>query len=963
VVLIEGEAGIGKSRLLAEYTATASGARMLVADCPPFRQPQTLGPVVDAVRKATDTLAGLRLSPLAGMLRPVFPEWASELPEAPEPAEDASAARHRLFRALAELLTGLDVSALAIEDVHWADEATLEFLLFLAFRRPQPLSLVLTYRPDDVPAGSLLPRLTSRLPAGATRLRLSLGLLDAAATAELVSSMLAGEQVSAQFSGFIHEHTEGVPLAIEETIRLMADRADLTRREHGWVHRQVTDIAVPATIRDAVLERAGRLDGVTRAVLDAAATLGDPADEALLAAVTGLAPKQLRAGLSAALGTGLVRADDRGRVSFRHALGAQAAYEAIPAPLRRTLHLRAASSLEGLTPVPVARLARHYREAGDTDRWCEYAALAADLAVSSSDEASAADLARDLITGAGVAGCGPAARILDKLTFGSLTEPVLAEMTRVLRAALSADAMARAESAVLRFHLGRMLMLLDEYEQARVEMERAIPDLADDPARVARAMSLLGWAIGTTAPAAEHLRWLRQAAGLADALDPIIRLRLQVERSAALLVLGEEEGWAVADSIPARAATAEERTLITLSRANNGELAMMWGRYAAAQAWLVSARELAQAHHYVRYRGNVEITQVHLDWFTGRWDRLADRIRALEEGILAQPMAHQEAALVTGMLDAATGERAWAEEKLTLVLAERLRRGAGAYTMEPAGALARLYLDEGRAADALAVTATPAAILPVKQLWVYAAEMVPARVAALVAMGRAGEAAEQVETMARGLGRIDAPAAKAALTLCRGLLAEASGDQVKAAQLFGRAAAAWQALPRPYDALLARERQARCLLAAGTAGAGLAAGAAGADGAGLAAGAAEEGRALLTEVLAGLSELGATAVAARVARALRENGVPARRPGAGRPGYGDQLSPRELEVVRLVAEGRTNQQIAESLFLSPKTVATHVYAAMRKLNVPSRTALAVAAVTSGIATPTPRSDTPTPTPT
>lgn len=65
----------------------------------------------------------------------------------------------------------------------------------------------------------------------------------------------------------------------------------------------------------------------------------------------------------------------------------------------------------------------------------------------------------------------------------------------------------------------------------------------------------------------------------------------------------------------------------------------------------------------------------------------------------------------------------------------------------------------------------------------------------------------------------------------------------------------------------------------------------------------------------------------------------------GRKGYGSRLSPRELEVVRLVASGRTNRQIADALYLSPRTVAHHLTSTMRKLEVTSRTALAVAALT------------------
>jgi DNA-binding CsgD family transcriptional regulator len=838
--------------------------------------------------------------------------------------------RPRWFRALEELLTSLAVSVLAVEDVHWADEATLEFLLFLAFRRPQPVSLVLTYRPDDLPAGSLLPRLTSRPPAGAARLRLTLGLLDVTATASLVSSMLAGEQVSAQFADFIHEHTEGVPLAIEETIRLMAERADLTKRGHGWVHRQMTDIAVPATIRDAVLERTARLDEVTRVVLQAAATLSEPADEAILGAVSGLRPAALQAGLSSALDAGLLRADGRGRISFRHALAAQAAYEAIPAPRQRALHRSAARALEAASPAQVARLTRHYREAGDTDRWCEYAGRTAELALSSGDEATTVGLARELMNAGSAAARQQAGRILDRLSAASLTEPALQDVAGLLRTALDAGPMTSGEEPVSRMRLGRVLTWLDEYELARAELERAVPGLARNPAHAARAMSLLAYPSGPAIPAAVHARWMRRATVLAASLEPGLRLRLRVERAAWLRVLGYEEGWAEAAAMPLEAASADERQFIALGQSNNADLARVWGRYDAAASWLASARELAVAHNYLRYRGNVEITQAHLDWCTGQWGGLADRVRALD-GTLSQPMARLEAALVTGLLDAAAGPRSRAEDELRSVLAEALRRGALVAIMEPAGALAWIYLAEGRTADAVEVTGQPAAILVVKRLWVHGTEVVPARIAALAAAGRVDEAAGLAGAFGRGLRRSDAPAAKAALVLCRALLAEARGEHA-AARLFARAATAWQALPRPYDALLACERQARCLLSAGRAG---------------------EGRELLTEVLAGLSGLGATSSAARTAQALRAAGVRARRPGAGRPGYGGELSPRELEVVRLVTGGQTNQQIAESLYLSPKTVATHVYAAMRKLNVTSRTALAVAAVTSGIAAPGP----------
>ncbi|GGJ63132.1 hypothetical protein GCM10010121_087280 [Streptomyces brasiliensis] len=146
-----------------------------MAVCPPFLEAFTLGPVVDAVRQATPDVARLGLSALAGVLRPLFPEWAGRLPTAPQSLADASVVRHQIFRAQAELLDRLGVEVLVVEDVHWADATTLDFLMYVASRRPRPLSLMLTYRPEEVPPNSRLLRLTSCPPAGVCQERVALG--------------------------------------------------------------------------------------------------------------------------------------------------------------------------------------------------------------------------------------------------------------------------------------------------------------------------------------------------------------------------------------------------------------------------------------------------------------------------------------------------------------------------------------------------------------------------------------------------------------------------------------------------------------------------------------------------------------------------------------------------------------------------------------------------------------------
>jgi DNA-binding CsgD family transcriptional regulator len=932
VVWIEGEAGIGKSRLLREYLATPAGQanRVLVARCPPLRHPQTLGPVVDAVRHAADRVQGLRLSPLAGALRPLFPEWAGDLPPALEPAEDATAVRHRVFRALAELLGGLRVAVLAVEDAHWADEATLEFVLFLASGMPQPMSLVVTCRPEDVPAGSLLRRLATRLAAdsasAAGRLRLTLSPLDTAGTAELVSSMLVGVEVSAGFADFVHQRTEGVPLAVEGSVRLMADRADLAFRGGGWERRRLDRIGVPATVRDMVLERLERLGPDTQAVLRAAAVIGAPADEAMVRAVAGLEAGRARAGLCQALDGGLLGDDGHRQIAFRHVLACQAVYEALPAPQRRLLHRSAGRALERLTPPPVAELAEHFRQADEKSEWCKYGEQAADLALASGDEATAGALLHDLIVNADLP--APAVvRLIKKFPFASFAGPArYRELERRLRSLLDSEVLQPSQEADVRVQLGNVLLLMGEDDAGRTELEQAIQDLAHDPNEAARAMMRFGWPRSSSSlPVSAHLQWLQRAAELAvPSMAAADRLGLAADQATARLMLGEADGWTRAARIPDDAPISAERQQITRANSNIGDMAMLWGRYGVARQRLERALTLAERHHYLRYQSVALITRAHLDWFTGAWDGLAERAAALarpEEDIL--PLARLEALLVIALLEAATGAHAQAAKHLESVLSGQRRSGVLADSMEPAAALSRLALANGRTGEALEITAEPADIVARKGTWVWATDLAPARVAALAADGRLGEAAKLVAAFARGLRGRDAPGPWAGLATCRAILAEARGEHAAAAGLFARAAVAWQALPRPYQALLAQERQTRCQIASGEPEAALS---------------------LLGAVREQLIALGALGDADRVVATLREHGIAAKRPQrGGRRSYGDRLSPRELEVTRLVATGRSNRQIAGELHLSPRTVDQHLSAAMRKLGVSSRTALAVRA--------------------
>lgn len=962
-VFIEGEAGIGKTRLLQEVletleapaartpaaagsatssahtpagSATSAGpasgrspvpGRVLVAGCPPFRETLTLAPVVDAVRQAGPAVGALGLSALAGALRPLFPEWAGDLPPAPEPLDDAGAARHRLFRALQELLAGCGTAVLAVEDAHWADAATLDFLLFLATRpAAERVSLVLTFRPEDVPAGSQLLRLAARPAPGTVHTRIVLAPLTVAETAQFVSSMLHDEHVSDAFAAFLHKHTSGLPLALEESVRLMGDRADLIRHGGEWRRRTLTRIEVPPTIRDAVLERAARLGPDDRQVLRAAAVLAEPVGPAVLVAVSGLPGSRARTALAAALRARALVEDPAGRVYFRHLLAARAVYDDIPGGERRALHLRAGRALERLSPVPVARLPRHFGAAGDTGAWRRYTERAADLALASGDQAAAVTALHALLS-AGDLPAGDAARLCRKFPVFAFSGYLgSTELLGVLRALLDGDALSRSERGEVRAQLGRMLLQTGQYAAGAAELERAIDDLDDNPHEAATAMSSLSRPAGADWPVSAHRRWLDKSVELVEVRVPADRrLSFRVDRVTALLEMGDPGGWDVAAGVPEAAERPADLLSVVRADLNIGDAAVRWGFYAEARRRLDRAVEVAAGNGYLRMRDMAQVTLVHLDWYAGRWQGLAERAAALT-AIEEEPLIVLDSVLVTALLATVGGtgadELAAAGEKLEQVAAEAARRGIVDVPLEPTAALAALRLAEGRVEESLALTEEGMRIVTRKGIWLWAAEIAPVRVRAFVTAGRTAAAGELVARYARGLRGCTSPTAAASLASCEAWLAEAREPTERVAERWEGVAAAWDRLPRPYAALLARERRAVALGAAGR---------------------ESEAAGLLATVEGGLRAMGAERDARRVAAVDRQA------PRGARRGYGDQLSPRELEVVRLMLTGLSNPEIARALSRSPRTVAAQLNSAMRKYRVKSRTALAVAAVGAGIA--------------
>ncbi len=598
LVLIEGDAGMGKTRLVAEcLQATELGSlRVMTADCLPLAEPFPLGPLVEMLHH--QPLADLPLSPLAGALRPLLPEWAASLPATPEPLDDPQAVRHRVLRAMTEVVAALCVDALVVEDVHWADPATLEFLLMLTANPPADLRVVLTCRPTGEAPESPLLRVTVRSARRMTQTRVLLEPLSLAASRQLVGSMFDSGEVSASFVDFVHRRTDGVPLALQESLTLMLDRGDIVWQGGEWSRRAVEELAVPPTVRDSVIERVDRLDPQTRRLLWAAAVLGEPAEESLLGRVSGLDGAQTRRALGQALNSVLLREVRAGRFQFRHVLAAQAVEDAIPGSERRPLHHRAAAALLASTSPQVVRLSRHFREADDIAAWSVYGMAAAEVALESGEDRAAVVALLDLVSHpelADEARTDIARKLAEAATWGVAGLGDLGGgVVTALRGVLDTSHPS-AESAEIRLLLGRLLLQLGEFDAAAEQIELALDPLAQRPELAARAMISLAWPRGREWPAHRHRDWLERAGALLPEVpDGSDRILLEVDQASVRLMLGQDAGWDFPAQLRKTATTLFEQRQVARLLMNTGHVGIAWGRDEQARRRLDEAAELME---------------------------------------------------------------------------------------------------------------------------------------------------------------------------------------------------------------------------------------------------------------------------------------------------------------------------------------------------------------------------------
>jgi predicted ATPase len=259
VVFVEGEAGVGKSRLIQEAAAVlgSRGVRVVTGWCHPLREPLPFGPVLDALRGIRDWLPDpRRLSPQAGALAPLIPGLAEHLPPVPEAPADARTGRFQLVGAVRSVLEALGPLVLVVEDLHWVDEATRELLLLLGRDPPKQLRLVLTHRREDLPAGTPVLGVPYRRPAGTSGAEISLEPLTELDVQDLAGAAL-GTRAGAKLGTLLYQRSGGLPLVVEEDLLTLAGRKLPDAPDIPGPHRQSGTKPAAPECHETVLERSG----------------------------------------------------------------------------------------------------------------------------------------------------------------------------------------------------------------------------------------------------------------------------------------------------------------------------------------------------------------------------------------------------------------------------------------------------------------------------------------------------------------------------------------------------------------------------------------------------------------------------------------------------------------------------------------------------------------------------------
>lgn len=951
-MLVSGDAGIGKSRLVSEASsrAAASGFRVVAGQAFDRDEAVPFALIADMLRAEAARVSPAALveawGPHAGELARLLPELAAHGVR-PSTALAPEAERRRALEALAAYVARLAGEApllVVLEDVHWADEAALEWL-HLAARRAAGMRVVLvaTFRAHEV--GEPLARLIELLRRQRLAVELPLGPLSRADVgAMLQAAFQLDTPVRSDFLSALHELTEGNPFFVEELMRALVAQGDVYRTPAGWERRPLEALRIPATVRDAVTRQAARVSETARELAGVAAVAGRRFDFGVIREVMGLAEVELLALVKELVSARLVVEESAERFAFRHALTREAVYEGLLARERRAIHERVARALERRVAAdPSAAhwlpdLAHHWHGAEAWDRALITAREAGERALERHAPAAAARLLTLAVEAAGKANAPVPtdvyrARAEAYAALGTF-DAARADLERCVELARASGDRWLEWQATL--ELGRLWAARD-YGRSRDLFVRA-HDLAEalgDELALARSLNRLGsWHMNVDEPG-EAIALHRRALDKLAARDPDPETLREVAVTHDLMAVAHSvlyqvepafEHFAEAIAVYEFLGERRDRAACLINRA---ELKGRWTLYPGAPTGSVDPDGAVA-------EGREALAEARaLDWRAGEaWALVTlagghayrgEYAEAFAHGLAAVELADElgnaqwttlaRVALAIAHLDLLdpAGATRHLEEALRLARGMRSEiyvRFAGHY-------LVRAHLLAGDAAaagallDELAPPGAPMRTAAQRLMWVSRVEWALARGDAALALAWTRELITRAYDGAAGPG-------VPYLWLLRGWSLGLLGrpDEAEADLRAAMDAAAEQRW-RPVElrAALALGRLLRSRRRASAAEAAFA-----------------RARALAAEMVATVPDAGlADCFLARV-REL----APAPRRGGGDQG----LTGREAQVAALVAAGRTNKQVARELGISERTVEKHVSNLLAKLGLASRGQLA-----------------------
>lgn len=826
VVLISGEAGIGKTTLVERFVQERqSCARVLWGVCDALFTPRPLGPLHD----------------MAAQL-------GGSLPEMLQSNTDRSA----VFAAVLAELHQTPVIAI-FEDVHWADEATLDLLRFLGRRIARAGALlVLTYRDDELGLSHPLRSLLGDLTAAPITCRIPLPPLSF----EAVQTLVGKRAIDA---GKLHRQTGGNPFFVTEVLAGGGDR-------------------LPSTIRDAVLARTARLSPLAMTALQASAVIGPRIEPWLL---TEIACVEAQA-IDECLCSGILVAQGE-LLAFRHELARQTVLDVISPLQRMALHRRTLEVLRAapLTHNDMARLAHHAESARDREAVLTYAPVAAHQAAAASAHREAAALYALALRFAADLPPAEHAQLLELYAHECHLIDRPDTEIQMLRAAIQLwrEIGNRLREGATLAQMANMLIGLGQDAEAN-QCARAAIDILEahgDTPELAKAYYVCAGLETIHHNPHAAIGWAEKSIALAERLgNDVIRFTAQNILGSSRLHLQYERGCRQLEQTQAAAHAAGCNAAAVYAYAQAGSISSELYYFRRAERYLSAGIAYAAQHDMHRLQFYMLAWQAWTRLHLGAWNEAAEAAGVVLRDANMSTVNRLMALIALGRLQARRGDpQAQVALDEARVLAQHMHnidRLGPLYTARAeaawlAGDRART-IEAARAAYDLAVSKQHAWFTGELAFWRW----------------RAGDAVELPPWTARPF----------ALHI--------AGD-------WRAAADEWQRLGCPYE-------QARAL--------------------------ADGDYDAQTTALTIFEQLGAQPAADNLRRQMRRDGA-LRIPRGPRSSTRENpfgLTARQMDILHLIGAGLSNAEIAERLYISPKTVDHHVSAVLSRLDVPSRKAAA-----------------------